>query len=73
MEQFPIVEKYRRNGKYNKNNDLFYWKNADDFEFWWKYDDKGDCYYHKNSSGYERYFKIVRDEAGTYPVFYIPG
>lgn len=51
MEQFPIVEKYRRNGKYDKN---------------------GDCFYHKNTSGYERYFTTIRDETGTYPVFYFP-
>ncbi len=72
MEQFPIVEIKPKNGRYDKNGNLLYWKNADGFEFWWKYDKNGDCYYQKNYSGYERYFSTVRDATGTYPVFYTP-
>lgn len=69
-EQFPIVNKRHKNGRYNKAGKLLYWKNGDGFEFWFKYDEHGDCYYQKNTSGYKRYFETVRDETGTYPVFY---
>jgi len=47
--------------KYDKNNNLIYYKDSNGFEVWREYNEENNCIHYKDSNGIENYYKYDKN------------